>query len=83
MPELVNISVGSLRGTSGEEGTTAWPWRAKKSRKVERMSASEVIARSFRRRARDSGRRGEFPVVLANHSARKRLRISSSNARSV
>ena len=26
---LVNISVGSLRGTSGEESTISWPWRAK------------------------------------------------------
>jgi hypothetical protein len=24
MPEFVNISVGSLRGTSGEDGTTRW-----------------------------------------------------------
>ena len=31
MPALVNISVGSLRGTSGEEGTTRAP-RAQKSR---------------------------------------------------
>ena len=25
MPALVNSKVGSLRGTSGEDGTTAWP----------------------------------------------------------
>jgi hypothetical protein len=29
MPALVNISVGSLRGTSGEDGTTVWPLPAK------------------------------------------------------
>src|SRR6185369_9007347 len=40
MPELVNISVGSLPGTSGLEGTTVCPLDAKKSRKVLRMSAT-------------------------------------------
>ncbi len=40
MPELVNISVGSLPGTSGLEATTVWPFEAKKSRKVLRMSAT-------------------------------------------
>ena len=29
MPALVNISVGSLRGTSGADGTTSWPFLAK------------------------------------------------------
>jgi len=29
MPALVNSSVGSLRGTSGEELTTSWPLRSK------------------------------------------------------
>ena len=40
MPELVNMSVGSLPGTSELEGTTVWPLEAKKSRKVFRMSAT-------------------------------------------
>jgi hypothetical protein len=40
MPELVNISVGSLPGTSGLDATTVWPLEAKKSRKVLRMSAT-------------------------------------------
>ncbi len=42
MPELVNISVGSLAGTSGLDGTTLWPRWAKKSRKVWRISATEA-----------------------------------------
>ena len=42
MPELVNMSVGSLPGTSGLEATTVWPLEAKKSRKVLRMSATEA-----------------------------------------
>jgi hypothetical protein len=29
MPAFVNISVGSLRGTSGLDGTAAWSCRAK------------------------------------------------------
>ncbi|MCY1369171.1 hypothetical protein D9M69_561920 [compost metagenome] len=40
MPEFVNMSVGSLPGTSELEGTTVWPLEAKKSRKVLRMSAT-------------------------------------------
>jgi len=40
MPLLVNISVGSLPGTSGLDATTVWPLEAKKSRKVLRMSAT-------------------------------------------
>ena len=43
MPEFANIKVGSLRGTSGLDGTTAWPCFAKKSRKVRRISLAEVI----------------------------------------
>jgi hypothetical protein len=42
MPELVNISVGSLPGTKGLEATTVWPLEAKKSRKVLRMSATLI-----------------------------------------
>ena len=38
MPELTNISVGSLPGTSELDGTTVWPLLAKKSRKDLRMS---------------------------------------------
>jgi len=42
MPELVNISVGSLPGTSGLLATTVWPLEAKKSRKDLRMSATLI-----------------------------------------
>jgi hypothetical protein len=42
MPELVNIKVGSLPGTKGLDATTVWPLDAKKSRKVLRMSATEI-----------------------------------------
>src|SRR5262249_62366236 len=43
MPALVNISVGSLRGTSGDDGTTSWAFFLKKSRNVRRMSLTEAI----------------------------------------
>ena len=39
---LVNMSVGSLPGTSGLLGTTVWPLAAKKSRKLWRISATEI-----------------------------------------
>src|SRR6266850_5758936 len=37
MPAVVNSMVGSV-GTSGAEGTTVWPWPAKKSRNARRSS---------------------------------------------
>src|SRR5262249_8639353 len=43
MPALVNINVGSLRGTSGEDGTISWPFSAKKFRKGDLMSLTPVI----------------------------------------
>src|SRR5208282_3532882 len=43
MPALVNISVGSLRGTSGELGTTTCPSRAKKPRKFDLISLTPLI----------------------------------------
>src|SRR5262245_57287456 len=43
MPELANMRVGSLRGTSGEEATTSCPCFRKKSRKVERSCARPVM----------------------------------------
>jgi hypothetical protein len=44
MPALVNISVGSFRGTSGPDGTTVWPFRAKYDRNRERISLTLLIA---------------------------------------
>src|SRR5688500_8436308 len=44
MPALTNIKVGSLCGTSGADGTRAWPAFSKKSRKPRRMSLVDVIA---------------------------------------
>jgi hypothetical protein len=44
MPALVNIKVGSLRGTSGEDGTISWPFAAKKFKKVDLISLTPLIA---------------------------------------
>ena len=43
MPALVNIKVGSLRGTSGEDGTISWPFSAKKFRKVDLISLTPLM----------------------------------------
>jgi hypothetical protein len=43
MPELVNISVGSLPGTRGLDSTMVCPLDAKKSRKLLRMSATVKV----------------------------------------
>ena len=43
MPALVNSSVGSLPGTSELEGTTAWPFLRKNSRKLARISELVII----------------------------------------
>ena len=66
MPELVNISVGSLPGTSGLEGTTVWPLDAKKSRKVLRMSATVnwgVMLWVLGARAAPRGGRGKLLIL--------------------
>ena len=44
MPADVNINVGSLRGTSGEDGTASWPFLRKKSRKVDLTWLTVVMA---------------------------------------
>src|SRR5215469_12014263 len=43
MPALVNMSVGSFRGTSGLDGTCSWPFFRKKSMKVLRISLRLLI----------------------------------------
>src|ERR1700675_865942 len=43
MPALVNIKVGSLRGTSGDDGTISWPFLAKKLRNVDLISLTPLI----------------------------------------
>src|SRR5262245_9965064 len=49
MPALVNIKVGSLRGTSELDGTTVCPLRAKKSKNVRRISLALAITAPTRR----------------------------------
>ena len=79
MPALVNSKVGSLRGTSGLDGTISWPFLAKKSRNAARISLvvcmREIVAlavpmqeadsRIFEHSARDAARwRGVAPLKI-------------------
>jgi hypothetical protein len=43
MPALVNSSVGSLPGTSGDDATRLWPISSKKSRNASRTSALVIF----------------------------------------
>src|ERR1700737_4987946 len=52
MPALVNISVGSLRGTSGDDGTISWPLSAKNFRNVDLISLTPLMLVQSRK-ARD------------------------------
>jgi hypothetical protein len=52
MPALVNISVGSLRGTSGDEATAVCPFFSKKPRKEDRISFTLCMARLVTRKGR-------------------------------
>src|SRR5277367_5819170 len=46
MPALVNMSVGSLRGTSELDGTTLCPFLAKNWRKFDRMSLTPLMGQN-------------------------------------
>ncbi|GGI23124.1 hypothetical protein GCM10010987_22810 [Bradyrhizobium guangdongense] len=39
----MNIKVGSLRGTRGEDDTISWPFSAKKFRKVDLISLTPLM----------------------------------------
>jgi hypothetical protein len=60
IPALVNSSVGSSPGTTGDEATTVWPLDSKNFRKVERMSAA-FIGRKFYRSGRAANGTGSLP----------------------
>ena len=47
LPAVVNINVGSLRGTNGLDGRTAWPFLRKYSRNVRRMSLTLAMMQSL------------------------------------
>src|SRR6478672_4933730 len=75
MPALVNISVGSLRGTSGDEATAVCPFFSKKPRKEDRISFTLCMARLVTRKGRllaaaTSGKafyRGGYGPVYRDH----------------
>src|SRR5579859_7652335 len=58
MPALVNIRVGSLRGTSELEGTISWPFFSKYRRKCDRISLTPLIWPGLELGSRDGTARG-------------------------
>jgi hypothetical protein len=65
IPELANINVGSLRGTSELLGTTRWPLRSKKLRKVERISFNVGMDQAFGKRIDPMYRHGRALSIIA------------------
>src|SRR5436190_15016320 len=59
MPELTNISVGSLRGTSGEAATALCPFFSKKDRKEDLMSFTLCMAKARSQEKGGKSRRGK------------------------
>src|SRR3982751_3939400 len=57
IPALVKSSVGSSPGTTGLDGTTVWPFEAKKLRNVERISAAFTDRLSAAAGSHGGGRR--------------------------
>src|SRR4051794_13574434 len=77
MPALVNIKVGSLCGTSGEEATISCPCRRKYSRKVVRIS----LAVGMLQLSGGSGyRAAERPVPLMLQTMRRAGEIYGARA---
>src|SRR5262249_7420321 len=70
----VKSSVGSLRGTSGEDGTIAWPFLAKYSRNVVRMSLAVCMGQGFI--ARPPGCPGRAGTAAVKHTWRPELDLS-------
>src|ERR1700733_9600739 len=55
MPALVNMSVGSLRGTSEFDGTGLCPFLAKNWRKFDRMSLTPLMNQNRLKKAGPTG----------------------------
>src|SRR5438132_14165493 len=68
MPALVNISVGSLRGTSGDDGTISWPFSAKKSRNFDLISLTPLM---FIQSEIRPGQAATSPLILRRNAFRQ------------
>src|SRR5690349_15967015 len=79
MPAEVNISVGSLRGTSGLEATTSCSLRRKYSRKLVRISFAEVMTRKPLR-AEVGRERSKRPTNPGKRFYPQALDVSSTEA---
>jgi hypothetical protein len=80
---LVNINVGSLRGTSGEDGTISCPLSAKNFRNVDLISLTPLISvQSQYFTFRDlPDFPGHFPPVLATRKTALFGRVRRLGAR--
>src|ERR1700760_4114348 len=77
MPALVNINVGSLRGTNGEDGTISWPFLAKKFRKVDLISLTPLMfIQSMCLDPLYAIQTGRFRLISAGHSAFRQGQLS-------
>src|SRR5262245_47214427 len=68
MPALVNISVGSLRGTSGDDDTISWPLAAKKSRNFDLISLTPLM---FIQSKNGGPSGGDQPLTLRRNAFRQ------------
>jgi hypothetical protein len=64
----VNIRVGSLRGTSGDDGTISWPLSAKNLRNVDLISLTPLISVQSQYRPESAGRFRHFPSDFVSKS---------------
>src|ERR1700754_5228645 len=68
MPALVNIRVGSLRGTSGDDGTISWPFSAKKSKNFDLISLTPLM---FTQSEICPGRTATSPSIFRRNAFRQ------------
>jgi hypothetical protein len=64
----VNIRVGSLRGTSGDDDTISWPFAAKKSRNFDLISLTPLM---FIQSEKGAGSGGNQPLTFRRKAFRQ------------
>jgi hypothetical protein len=78
MPALVNIRVGSLRGTSGDDGTISWPLSAKNLRNVDLISLTPLMSVQSQYRPGFARCPGHFSTGLGRAQNRSLLALPLS-----
>src|SRR5450756_465256 len=77
MPALVNISVGSLRGTSGDDGTISWPLSAKNLRNVDLISLTPLMSIQSQKLSAICRKTGFCPAPLLDKGDRGVQKVCS------